>query len=57
MDYQDAPDLNLTKEQLQKHEAEMKKFLEMHDLSVKQRIQELKDAGYSDNEIENIFAF
>ncbi|MBD3186626.1 hypothetical protein GF325_07360 [Candidatus Bathyarchaeota archaeon] len=57
MDYQDAPDLNLTKEQLQKHEAEMKKFLEMHDLSVKQRIQELKDAGYSDDEIENIFAF
>ena len=57
MDYQDAPDLNLTKEQLQKHEAEMKTFLEMHDLSIKRRIQELKDAGYSDDEIENIFAF
>ena len=57
MHYQDAPDLNLTQEELQKHEAEMKRFLEMHDLSVKRRIQELKDAGYSDDEIENIFAF
>lgn len=57
MDYQDASDLNLTEEQLREHEAEMKRFLERHDLSVKRRIQELKDAGYSDDEIDDFFAF
>lgn len=57
MDFRDIPDIKISEEQRRKNEAEVRKFLEKHDRSVERRIKKLRKAGYSDDEIENIFAF
>ncbi|MFX0103797.1 MAG: hypothetical protein ACFFCS_29815 [Candidatus Hodarchaeota archaeon] len=57
MDWQELPDLNLTDEQRRRNEEEVTKFVEEHDRNVARRISALRKAGYSDDEIENLFAF
>ena len=57
MDFQDAPTIILTDQQ-QKENAEMvKKFLRNNEKKVREQIQKLKAAGYSDKEIEEYYAF
>ena len=57
MDWQELPDLNLTDEQRRRNQEEVTKFVEEHDRNVARRIRALRKAGYSDDEIENLFAF
>ncbi|MBD3186628.1 hypothetical protein GF325_07370 [Candidatus Bathyarchaeota archaeon] len=57
MDFRDIPDIKISEEQRRKNEAEVRKFLEKHDRAVERRIKKLRKAGYSDDEIENLFAF
>ena len=57
MDFRDIPDINISEEQRKKNEAEIRKFVKKHDLAVERRIKKLRKAGYSEDEIENIFAF
>ena len=57
MDWQELPDLNLSDEQRRKNQEEVTKFVEEHDRNVARRIRALRKAGYSDDEIENLFAF
>ena len=57
MDFQDAPEIVISDKQREANEAEVRKFVQKHDRAVKRRIRDLKHAGYSDDEIERIFAF
>ena len=57
MDYQNAPEIKLTEKAQKKNEELVRKFVEKHDRAVEQRIKKLKRMGYSDDEIEMIFAF
>ncbi|HME55483.1 MAG TPA: hypothetical protein VKM55_24980 [Candidatus Lokiarchaeia archaeon] len=57
MDFQDAPDIVISDKQREADETEVRKFVKRHDRALKRRIHDLKKAGYSDDEIERIFAF
>jgi hypothetical protein len=57
MDFQDAPEIMISEQQRKTDDAEVRKFVQKHDRAVKRKIHELRVAGYSDEEIENILAF
>jgi hypothetical protein len=57
MDLVDLPEIKISDKKRSKNEADIRAFLQRCKKSVKGRIQELKNAGYSDDEIEMIYAF
>lgn len=57
MDFQDVPITNLTEKQRKESEAIVRKFVQENNEKVKQQINKLRTAGYSDREIEESFAF
>ena len=56
MDYQNCPDLKISEQVRQKNQAAIHKLVEESDRSVGKRMQTLRKAGYSDDEIERIMA-
>ena len=57
MDLVDLPEIKISEKKRLKNEADIRTFIQRCKRNVKSRIQELKDAGYSDDEIEMIYAF
>ena len=56
MDYQDAPEIQLTAAQMKANEREITKFVKENDRWIKQEIERLQALGYSDEEIDEIFS-
>ncbi len=56
MDYQDAPVIQLTPAQAKANEREITKFVTENDRWVQQEISRLRQLGYSDDEIDEIFS-
>lgn len=56
MDYQDAPEIQLTAAQMKANESEITEFVKENDRWVKQEIEKLRALGYSDEEIDDIFS-
>ncbi len=56
MDYQDAPVIQLTPAQVKANEREITKFVTESDRWVQQEIARLRQLGYSDDEIDEIFS-
>ena len=57
MDLIDLPELKISKEERLKSEAEIREFVKDCRETVKRRVEKLKKAGYTDDEIEMIFTF
>ena len=57
MDFQDVPITNLTEKQRKESEAVVRKFVQENNENVLRQIKKLRAAGYSDQEIEESFAF
>jgi hypothetical protein len=57
MDFQDAPELDITEEQRKKHEAFVRRIMQGNDRAVQMWRDNLRQHGYSDEEIENLMAF
>lgn len=56
MDYQDAPEIQLTPAQMKANEKEITKFVKDSDRWVQQEIEKLRKLGYSDEEIDDLFS-
>jgi hypothetical protein len=56
MDYQDAPEIQLTPAQMKANEREITKLVKESDRWVKQEIEILRKLGYSDEEIDDLFS-
>jgi hypothetical protein len=57
MDFQIVPETKLTEKQRKESEEVIRKFVHEHNEKVQAHIKQLKAAGYSDQEIEESFAF
>ena len=56
MDYQDAPTIQFGKK-WKKNQEELTKIVKEHDERMQNRIKELKSAGYTDQDIDEVFSF
>ena len=56
MDFQDAPTIQFGKK-WKKNQEELVKIVEDHDARMQKRIHELKKAGYTDQDIDEVFSF
>ncbi|MHA1715954.1 MAG: hypothetical protein ACTSXP_09935 [Promethearchaeota archaeon] len=57
MDFRDIPDIKISDDQRKKNEEELRKLVKKHERALARRIERLRKAGYSDDDIENLFAF
>ena len=57
MDFQDAPTIILTAQQQKENDEIVRKFLRNNEKKVKEQIKKLKESGYSEEEIDEYFAF
>ncbi len=57
MDFQVVPITKLTEKQRKESEEIVRKFVQENNQKVEEQIKKLKAAGYSDQEIEESFAF
>jgi hypothetical protein len=56
MDCQDAPTLQFGKK-WKKNQEELTKIVQDHDERMQQRIRDLREMGYSDKDIDEVFSF
>ena len=56
MDYQDAPEIQLSPAQMKANEEEITKFVRESDRWVQREIEKFRKLGYSDEEIDDVFS-